>query len=139
MKNYLFKSYLYGKSAALAFALVFILAGSAWAQYVGTAEQAFQASQNPQNKAVAKKVFCYCGCDKEAGHRDLWDCYRTKHFVSCGTCQQEMLRIQQMNAQNEPFSRMRSTIDHEFSSSYPFQNPSPILQRYLAGEGRSHL
>lgn len=32
---------------------------------------------------------CYCGCDKEAGHKSLLDCYRDKHGSFCDVCKKE--------------------------------------------------
>src|ERR1700739_1686207 len=32
---------------------------------------------------------CYCGCEQHEGHRNLLDCFRSNHGVSCATCNGE--------------------------------------------------
>jgi len=40
-------------------------------------------------KAVLYQEPCYCGCDKEAGHKSLLDCYRDLHGSGCDLCKKE--------------------------------------------------
>jgi hypothetical protein len=37
------------------------------------------------------QVPCYCGCDKEQGHRSLLDCFTGKHGTLCHICQKEVI------------------------------------------------
>jgi hypothetical protein len=43
--------------------------------------------------AKIKKVLyqqpCYCGCDKEVGHKSLLDCYVDRHAAMCNLCKKE--------------------------------------------------
>ncbi|HTV60888.1 MAG TPA: CYCXC family (seleno)protein [Verrucomicrobiae bacterium] len=40
-------------------------------------------------KALLYQMPCYCGCDKEAGHKSLLDCYRDMHASGCDLCKKE--------------------------------------------------
>jgi len=40
-------------------------------------------------KAILYQEPCYCGCDKEAGHKSLLDCYRDMHAMGCDLCKKE--------------------------------------------------
>lgn len=97
-------------------------------------QAAMSAAANPANQAIAQKIFCYCGCDREDGHRNLLDCYRTGHVPNCKTCQNEFVSINQMRAQGESLSEIQNNIDSEFSHVYPYHQPSAILRSYLASK-----
>ncbi len=95
------------------------------------------AATNPANQAVAAKSFCYCGCDKQDGHRSLLDCYRTGHIPTCSTCQNEFIRVGELNKAGETIGQIQHQIDQEFSSAYPYPEPSPALQQYQASRDSS--
>lgn len=40
-------------------------------------------------KALLYQMPCYCGCDKEVGHKSLLDCYRDMHASGCDLCKKE--------------------------------------------------
>jgi len=40
-------------------------------------------------KDVLYQEPCYCGCDKEAGHKSLLDCYMDRHGSFCDVCKKE--------------------------------------------------
>lgn len=42
-------------------------------------------------KPVLYQQPCYCGCDREAGHRSLLDCFVDTHASVCSTCKEEGL------------------------------------------------
>jgi Protein of unknown function with PCYCGC motif len=42
-------------------------------------------------KTVIRQVPCYCGCDKEQGHKSLLDCFTGRHGVLCHLCQKEVI------------------------------------------------
>jgi hypothetical protein len=44
-----------------------------------------------QLKEVLYQAHCYCGCDKELGHKSLLDCFTSRHGVLCHTCQKELI------------------------------------------------
>jgi hypothetical protein len=101
------------------------------------AQRAMVAAANPANQKIATKVFCYCGCDREDGHKNLLDCYNTGHVPHCPTCQQEFNRIQTMNTQ--PISEIQNRIDGEFAIRYPYHEKSDILKQYLSTKGQPYM
>jgi len=42
-------------------------------------------------KEILYQVPCYCGCDKEEGHKSLLDCFTGKHGISCQICRKEAI------------------------------------------------
>lgn len=47
------------------------------ALFTGKTARAYKAAQEiPQ---VLSKIFCYCGCDLSAGHKNNLDCFRDEH------------------------------------------------------------
>jgi len=43
------------------------------------------------SESVLYQVPCYCGCDKEQGHKSLFDCFTTSHGAMCHICQKEAM------------------------------------------------
>jgi hypothetical protein len=101
------------------------------------AQRGMAAAQIPANQKIATKVFCYCGCDRENGHKNLLDCYNTGHVPHCPTCQQEFIRVQSMN--NQPIAEIQNRIDNEFSIRYPYHDKSDILKQYLSTKGQPYM
>jgi hypothetical protein len=102
-------------------------------QFRGQVKRAYADAQS--NPAVASKVFCYCGCDKHAGHRSLKDCFASDHGTYCNTCRDEMIRAAQLARGGTPIAQIRQNIDSEYSNRYPFAKPSAILQAYRSSTG----
>jgi hypothetical protein len=101
-------------------------------RFKGEARTAYQAANAfPQ---LARKLFCYCGCDKEKGayHKKLYDCYADQHAVSCSICQGEMVRAAQYKRQGMGDAAIAKRIDFEYKSNYPYGQPSSALKRHRA-------
>lgn len=101
-------------------------------KFKGDARTAYQAANAyPQ---LARKLFCYCGCDKEKGayHKKLYDCYADQHAVECSICQGEMERAAEYKRQGMADDLIAKRIDLEYKSNYPYGQPSAALQRYRA-------
>jgi hypothetical protein len=63
------------------------------ALFSGGPRQAYEvAAKNP---ALLAQLHCYCGCDRELGHRNLLDCYRDEHAGHCPTCTGEAFEASQ--------------------------------------------
>ena len=80
---------------------------------------------------MAAKLFCYCGCDHEDGHKKLLDCFTSDHGTYCQTCREEMIKAGQLNQQHKTIAEIRQTIDNEFDDAYPFKSKTPALSSYL--------
>lgn len=103
--------------------------------YKGRTKDAYTAAN--AYPELAQNLFCYCGCDREASHRHrkLLDCYLDEHAVSCGICQDEMIRAAGYKKQGMPVGLIAKKIDMEFQHNYPYGTPSAALKQYQAAHG----
>lgn len=80
--------------------------------FVGEVKQAYTfAGEKP---ALMARLWCYCGCDRTAGHRSLLDCYRDNHGSRCAICTGEALMAQQMSEQESPVEQIREAIRRRY-------------------------
>jgi hypothetical protein len=52
--------------------------------FTGDVRDAYQSAR--QHPDVLVQLHCYCGCDRELGHRNLLDCFRGRHAAQCEIC-----------------------------------------------------
>ncbi len=64
-----------------------------------------------QIKAVLYQLPCYCGCDKEAGHTNLLDCYTGTHASICETCMMEGVFAYQQTKAGQNAGQIRAEIE----------------------------
>jgi len=82
-------------------------------QFVGEVKQAYEfAGENP---ALLAQLWCYCGCDRTDGHRNLLDCYRGNHGATCAICTGEALLAKRMSENGSPVEQIREAIRDKFS------------------------
>lgn len=72
-------------------------------------------SQNIYALAAQVKEFlyqepCYCGCDKEAGHKSLLDCYMDRHGSFCDVCKKEAVYTYLHAKKGETAEQIRKEI-----------------------------
>jgi hypothetical protein len=64
--------------------------------------------------AKIKKVLyqepCYCGCDKEVGHKSLLDCYVDNHGSFCNVCKREAVFTYQQTELGKTPAEIRKAI-----------------------------
>jgi Protein of unknown function with PCYCGC motif len=79
--------------------------------FSGPAREAYEiAARDP---ALLAQLHCYCGCDKELGHRNLLDCYRTEHGGQCPVCTGEVLEARKLADEGLPIDQIRRVLrDH---------------------------
>jgi hypothetical protein len=78
------------------------------AAFAGQAREAYQIARS--DPVFLAQLHCYCGCDKVLGHRNLLDCFRSRHAASCGTCIGETLDGYQMRVQGSPVEQIRDAL-----------------------------
>jgi len=78
------------------------------ALFQGDVHDAYVAAE--RYPGVLVQVHCYCGCDKEVGHRSLLDCYRDRHATTCPICIGEALMAARMTAEGKPIDQIREAI-----------------------------
>jgi len=82
-------------------------------QFVGPAKQAYQVAE--KNPALLARLHCYCGCDKDYGHQNLLDCYRSNHGSKCETCIGEALMAEQLSEQGSPVQQIRDALRSNYA------------------------
>jgi hypothetical protein len=98
-------------------------------KFSGPVATGYRAAQ--KSKEICVKLFCYCGCDLTDEHTSLLDCFTCMHGVDCPICQEEAIIAHHMKGQGKTLGQIQRTIDEKFSVQYPWDKPSPALERYL--------
>ncbi len=98
-------------------------------KFSGQIAAGYKAAQ--QTKEICAKLFCYCGCDLTDEHVSLLDCFTGMHGVDCAICQEEAIIALNMKKQGKSLAQIQKTIDEKFSAQYPWDEPSPALERYM--------
>jgi hypothetical protein len=76
---------------------------------------------------------CMCGCDRQAGHKSLLNCFTTRHGQNCFTCQLEVYFCFEQHQKNSKASDVRkglirgdySTIDGEKYAQRKYEELAP--------------
>ena len=84
--------------------------------FVGPPREAYIVAQ--QNPWLLAQLWCYCGCDRTNGHRNLLDCYRDYHGASCAICTGEALEANQLFNQGSPVEQIRDALRMRFSRNH---------------------
>jgi Protein of unknown function with PCYCGC motif len=63
-----------------------------------------------QVKEVLYQEPCYCGCDKDAGHKSLLDCYVDRHGSFCDVCKKEAVFTYVQTKKGETAAQIRKDI-----------------------------
>jgi len=81
------------------------------ARFFGVVREAYEVAQ--KNPALLAQLHCYCGCDKEVGHRNLLDCYRDEHGAHCPICTGEAVEAAKLADEGLPVEQIRRVLrDH---------------------------
>lgn len=62
------------------------------------------------------KVWCYCDCEINSGHKSLKTCYTTEHAAYCDICMNEAFRVNELHKKGYSIEEIRKVIHREFSS-----------------------
>jgi hypothetical protein len=76
--------------------------------FVGPPREAYIVAQ--QNPLLLSQLPCFCGCDKNNGHKNLLDCYRDRHGATCEICTGEALDADRMFKQGSPVEQIRDAL-----------------------------
>ncbi len=83
------------------------------ALFTGPVREAYQIARD--NPALIAQLHCYCGCDKEEGHKNLLDCYRDTHGSRCEICVGEAIQAKRMFEQGVPIEQILDAVRARFS------------------------
>lgn len=81
--------------------------------FVGPPREAYIVAQ--QNPMLLSQLPCFCGCDKNNGHKNLLDCYRDRHGATCEICTGEALDADRMFKQGSPVEQIRDALRARYS------------------------
>lgn len=63
-----------------------------------------------REKKVLYQQPCYCGCDREVGHKSLLDCYVDRHASICAACKMEAVFVYQEHRRGRTAAQIREEI-----------------------------
>jgi len=82
-------------------------------QFIGPVKEAYKFAE--KNPALLAELHCYCGCDKDYGHQNLLDCYRSNHGSKCEICIGEALMAEQLSEQGSPVQQIRDALRRNYA------------------------
>jgi hypothetical protein len=83
------------------------------ARFQGDAREAYTVARI--NPALLAQLHCYCGCDKDFGHRNLLDCFRTDHGSHCEICMGEAIEAERLALRGMPVEQIRDALRAKFA------------------------
>ena len=81
--------------------------------FTGPVRHAYTIARD--NPALLMQLHCYCGCDKNEGHKNLLDCFRDKHGASCEICVDEAEEAERLAQQGTPVEQIRDFLRERFA------------------------
>jgi hypothetical protein len=88
-----------------------LLPGSHFSHTPAVAAVYLQAAEIPH---VLDGLYCYCHCDRHAGHHSLLDCFRDEHARSCGVCLAEAVLAHRLVGEGQSLPEIRAAVDDAF-------------------------
>jgi hypothetical protein len=83
------------------------------AQFDGEAQKAYiVAREHPE---LLAQLDCYCGCEQHEGHKNLLDCFRTRHGAGCDTCIGEAVTAGKLAEDGMPVEQIREALRDRYA------------------------
>ncbi len=83
--------------------------------FIGKTAKAYRVAQAiPQ---VLDKVYCYCKCQENYGHKSLLTCFVDRHGSQCGICMDEALMADKLYKKGYSIEKIVKEVNSRFSSS----------------------
>jgi len=60
---------------------------------------------------VLEKIYCYCRCKENIGHRALVECFESDHGANCDVCMTEAITVARMTEQGRTPAEIQKAID----------------------------
>lgn len=80
--------------------------------FEGKVRRAYEVAQ--KHPGLLAQLHCYCGCEQTEGHKNLLDCYRTRHASTCPICIGEAIEAEKLSRQGLPAEQIRSVLRARF-------------------------
>lgn len=82
-------------------------------QFQGDTKQAYLVAQ--QHPELLAQMHCYCGCEQHEGHKNLLDCFRTRHGAGCDICVGEAVTAGKLADAGMPVDQIRDALRDRYS------------------------
>ncbi len=83
------------------------------ALFVGRTARAYEiAREHPE---LMDKIWCYCGCVRNSGHRSLKTCFINRHASYCEVCIREAIEVKRLYEKGYTLDRIRKAIHKMFA------------------------
>ncbi len=83
------------------------------ALFEGDARKAYEVAR--KNPALLAQFHCYCGCEQSIGHKNLLDCFRSKHAVTCDICIGEAIEAERLAGQGSTPDEISARLQARFA------------------------
>jgi hypothetical protein len=80
--------------------------------FQGETRGAYLAAQYHPDLLV--QLDCYCGCEQHEGHKNLLDCFRTKHAATCATCTGEAVTAAELSENGTPVEQIHKILQQRY-------------------------
>lgn len=77
--------------------------------------EAYQAAKDVPE--VLEHLACYCGCFREAGHRNNLDCFKDMHGTQCALCRAIAIEGRKEHNEGVPIEQIKHNIDAKWAPS----------------------
>ena len=83
--------------------------------FIGKTAKSYRvAGEIPQ---VLDKIYCYCKCQENHGHKSLLTCFVDRHGSQCGICMDEALMADNLHKKGYSIEKIVEEVNARFSSS----------------------
>ncbi|MBI5096811.1 MAG: hypothetical protein HZA18_07445 [Nitrospirae bacterium] len=86
------------------------------ALFTGMARQAYAAAA--MIPEVLDRLYCYCYCAEDHGHKSLRTCFTEGHGANCDTCINEAILAQKLHEKGASIQEIRESIDSQYYRPY---------------------
>lgn len=80
--------------------------------FIGKTARAYKAAK--EIPGVLDKIYCYCHCQDNFGHKSLLTCFVDRHGSQCGVCMDEALMAYELHKKGYDTEEIVSRIDSTF-------------------------
>ena len=81
--------------------------------FIGKTGRAYKAAKD--NPDLLDKIYCYCKCQDNFGHKSLLTCFVDRHGSQCGVCMDEALMASDLRNKGYGDEEIVEKINSKFS------------------------
>ena len=81
--------------------------------FIGKTGRAYKAAK--ENPDLLDKIYCYCKCQDNFGHKSLLTCFVDRHGSQCGVCMDEALMASDLRKKGYSDEEIVEKVNTKFS------------------------